>query len=123
LLDVLDEEGLGCIVFSPLAQGLLTDKYLHGIPEGSRASKKHFLKPEHITDDKLERIRALNELAAERGQTLAQMAVAWTLRHRTVTSAIIGASRPAHIDDAVGALAHLEFPPEQLARIDAIVGC
>ena len=122
LLDALAEEGVGCIVFSPLAQGMLTDKYLHGIPEGSRASKHHFLKPEQITEEKLTKIRALNELALQRGQTLAQMAVAWTLRHSAVTSAIIGASRPAHVDDAVAALANLQFPADQLAKIDAILG-
>jgi len=122
LLQTLETEGIGCIVFSPLAQGMLTDKYLHGIPEGSRASKHHFLKPEQITEEKLVKIRALNELAKQRGQTLAQMAVAWTLRHSAVTSTIIGASRPAHVDDAVAALANLQFPAEQLAKIDAILG-
>lgn len=121
LLNVLETEGIGCIIFSPLAQGMLTDKYLHGIPEGSRASKHHFLKPEQITEEKLSKIRALNALAQQRGQTLAQMAVAWTLRHSAVTSAIIGASRPEHVDDAVAALANLQFPAEQLAKIDSIL--
>ena len=121
LLEVLDTEGIGCIVFSPLAQGLLTDKYLHGIPEGSRASKGKFLKPENITTEMLGRIRGLNELAGRRGQTLAQMAVAWVLRHAGVTSAIIGASRPAHIDDAVAALANAAFSAEELHAIDAIL--
>ena len=107
---------------SPLAQGLLTDKYLNGIPEGSRASKAHFLKPENITAEKLNRIRLLNELAGRRGQTLAQMAVAWVLRHAQVTSAIIGASRPAHIDDAVAALNNVSFSAEELQNIDAILG-
>lgn len=121
LLNVLETEGIGCIIFSPLAQGMLTDKYLHGIPEGSRASKHHFLKPEQITEEKLTKIRALNALAQQRGQTLAQMAVAWTLRNSAVTSAIIGASRPEHVDDAVAALANLQFPAEQLAKIDSIL--
>ncbi|MGO9240379.1 MAG: L-glyceraldehyde 3-phosphate reductase [Bryobacteraceae bacterium] len=121
LLEVLEAEGMGCIVFSPLAQGLLTDKYLGGIPEGSRASKGKFLKPENITAEMLSRIRRLNELAGRRGQTLAQMAVAWVLRHAGVTSAVIGASRPAHIDDAVAALHNAEFSTEELQRIDAIV--
>lgn len=121
LLQVLETEGIGCIVFSPLAQGMLTDKYIHGIPEGSRASKAHFLKPEQITEAKLTKIRALNDLAQQRGQTLAQMAIAWTLRHPTVTSAIIGASRPAHVDDAVAALGNRLFPPEQLHQIDIIL--
>ncbi len=121
LLEVLDTEGIGCIVFSPLAQGLLTDKYLGGIPEGSRASKGKFLKPENITTEMLGRIRGLNELAGRRGQTLAQMAVAWVLRHAGVTSAIIGASRPAHIDDAVAALANAAFSAEELHAIDAIL--
>jgi len=122
LLQTLETEGIGCIVFSPLAQGMLTDKYLHGIPEGSRASKHHFLKPEQITEEKLVKIRALNELAKLRGQTLAQMAVAWTLRDPAVTSTIIGASRPAHVDDAVAALANLQFSAEQLQQIDTILG-
>ena len=122
LLQTLEAEGIGCIVFSPLAQGMLTDKYLHGIPDGSRASKHHFLKPEQITPDKLAKIRALNDLAQRRGQTLAQMAVAWTLRHAAVTSTIIGASRPAHVDDAVEALSNLQFPAEQLQQIDTILG-
>ena len=121
LLDVLDTEGIGCIVFSPLAQGLLTDKYLTGIPEGSRASKGHFLKPENITADKRNRIRRLNEVAGRRGQKLAQMAVAWVLRHAQVTSAIIGASHASHIDDAVGALNNAAFSAEELQSIDAIL--
>lgn len=95
LLNVLGDEGIGCIVFSPLAQGLLTDRYLQGIPADSRAAKPDgFLKPEQVTDDKLEKVRRLQELARARGQTLAQMALAWVLRHSEVTSALIGASRP-----------------------------
>ena len=96
LLDALKEEGIGCIAFSPLAQGLLTDKYLGGIPEGSRASKAHgFLKPANITGDKLEKVQKLNEMAKSRGQTLAQMALAWVLRHEAMTSVLIGASSGA----------------------------
>jgi len=122
LLNALREEGIGCIVFSPLAQGLLTDKYLNGIPAGSRASKPHgFLKPEQVTEDKLSKILGLNELAMARGQTLAQMALAWVLRHSEVTSAVIGASRSEQIDDAVGALEHLKFTTEELLAIENIL--
>ncbi len=123
LLETLDAEGVGCIVFSPLAQGLLTDKYLKGIPEGSRASKAHgFLKPKDITKAKLAKIQRLNALAKKRGQSLAQMALAWVLRHATVTSALIGAGRVAQIDDGVAALAHLEFSDTELAAIEAALG-
>ena len=106
LLDTLKEEGIGCIAFSPLAQGLLTDKYLGGgIPEGSRASKAHgFLKPANITDEKLNKVQKLNEIAQSRGQTLAQMALAWVLRHEAMTSVLIGASKVEQIEDAVGML-------------------
>ena len=122
LLNVLQEEGIGCIVFSPLAQGLLTDKYLNGIPTGSRASKPHgFLKREQITDDKLDKVRRLQELAQTRGQSLAQMALAWVLRHSQVTSALIGASRPEQIDDAVGSLKNLNFESEELQTIENIL--
>jgi L-glyceraldehyde 3-phosphate reductase len=122
LLEALEDEGLGCIAFSPLAQGLLTDKYLHGIPAGSRASKPHgFLRPEQITDDKLNRVRQLNDLAHTRGQTLAQMALAWVLRHPGLTSVLIGASRVAQIDDAVGALHNLAFTESELQTIDKIL--
>ena len=122
LLNSLREEGIGCIVFSPLAQGLLTDKYLNGIPADSRAGKPHgFLKREQVTDDKLARVRRLQELAQARGQTLAQMALAWVLRHSEVTSALIGASRPAQIDDAVGALKTLNFASEELQTIENIL--
>ena len=123
LLDTLDAEGVGCIVFSPLAQGLLTDKYLKGVPEGSRASKPHgFLKPQDITKAKLAKIERLDALAKRRGQTLAQMALAWTLRHPGVTSTLIGASRVAHIDDGVAALDNLDFSSKELAAIEAILG-
>ena len=122
LLNTLREEGIGCIVFSPLAQGLLTDKYLKGIPADSRAAKPHgFLKREQVTDDKLARVRRLQELAQARGQTLAQMALAWVLRHSEVTSALIGASRREQIDDAVGALKALNFASEELQSIENIL--
>lgn len=122
LLDVLEEEGIGCIVFSPLAQGLLTNKYLDGIPEGSRAAKPHgFLRPEHVTGEKVAKVRRLNEMAQARGQTMAQMALAWVLRRKTVTSALVGASRVEQIGDSVGALDNLDFTEEELAAIDGIL--
>jgi L-glyceraldehyde 3-phosphate reductase len=122
LLQTLKEEGIGCIAFSPLAQGLLTDKYLDGIPEGSRASKAHgFLKPAHITDDKITKVQQLNALAQGRGQTLAQMALAWVLRHETMTSVLIGASKVSQIEDAVGMLSKLEFTSEELQEIENIL--
>jgi len=120
LLTALGDEGMGCIAFSPLAQGLLTDKYLHGIPEGSRAAKGGFLRPEQVTVEKLSQIRSLSEIARARGQKLAQMAIAWVLRHRGMTSALIGASKVSQIEDAVAALSRPEFSVEELARIDAI---
>jgi len=122
LLKVLREEGIGCIVFSPLAQGLLTDKYLEGIPEGSRASRPTgFLRPEHITADKIAKVKKLNEMAKARGQSLAQMALSWVLRHKEVTSAVIGASRVEQIDDAVKALDNLSFGQDELKKIDTIL--
>jgi len=122
LLEVLGEEGIGCIVFSPLAQGLLTDKYLEGIPTDSRAGKPHgFLRPEHITDERLGKVDKLQKLASARGQSLAQMALAWVLRHTQVTSALIGASRIAQIEDAVGALRNLSFATEELQSIEKIL--
>jgi len=122
LLDLLSREGVGSIVFSPLAQGLLTDKYLNGIPAGSRAAKPTgFLRPEQVTADKVAMAGQLNELAKTRGQTLAQMALAWVLRHKTVTSALIGASRVEQIDDAVGTLKHLDFSSEELGKIESIL--
>jgi L-glyceraldehyde 3-phosphate reductase len=117
----LREEGIGSIVFSPLAQGMLTDRYLAGIPEDSRAAKGGFLKPTQITEDKLAKVRRLNDLAKARGQTLAQMSLAWVLRHPEVTSALIGASRIAQIDDAVGALQNLAFTADELASIEQIL--
>jgi L-glyceraldehyde 3-phosphate reductase len=118
LLDVLGEEGVGCIVFSPLAQGLLTDRYLHGIPEGSRASRAGSLTSDMVTDATLAKVRALREVATRRGQTLAQMALAWTLRDPRVTSTLIGASSVAQLEDNLGALAHLHFDDDELAEID-----
>lgn len=122
LLQTLKEEGVGCIAFSPLAQGLLTDKYLGGIPEGSRASKAHgFLKPAHITDDKIAKVQKLNALAQQRGQTLAQMALAWVLRHEEMTSVLIGASKVSQIEDAVGMLNKLDFSNDELQQIENIL--
>ena len=118
LLDTLGELGIGCIVFSPLAQGMLTDKYLDGIPEGSRATQHSSLSPDLITDEALEKIRGLNEIAAARGQSLAQMAVAWTLRDPRVTSALVGASSVEQLEDNVAALERLDFSPDELAAID-----
>jgi len=120
LLAALEEEGIGCIAFCPLAQGLLTDKYLDGIPAGSRASKPHgFLKPGQITESKLASIRKLNDLARARGQTLAQMALAWVLRHPGVTSALTGASRVEQIEANAAALRNLKFDPSELEAIEA----
>jgi L-glyceraldehyde 3-phosphate reductase len=119
LLDAVREEGMGCIVFSPLAQGLLTDRYLDGVPEDSRAAKPHgALRETSITAEKLARVRRLNDLAQARGQTLAQMSIAWVLRHPQVTSALIGASRVAQIDDAIDALEKRELAPEELQSIE-----
>ena len=120
LLDALEDTGAGCIAFSPLAQGLLTDKYLSGVPEDSRVRREGggSLKAEHLNSDNLAHVRALNEIAKSRGQTLAQMAVAWVLRDERVTSALIGASRPEQIVDLAGAVKKLSFSPEELAAID-----
>jgi L-glyceraldehyde 3-phosphate reductase len=118
LLDALGELGVGCIVFSPLAQGMLTDKYLNGIPRGSRADRPTSLSPDLLTEQALVKIRALNEIAARRGQTLAQMALAWALRDPRVTSALIGASSVAQLEDNVAALDRLDFTDEELAEID-----
>ena len=122
LFEALRDEGIGSIVFSPLAQGLLTDKYLEGIPSDSRAGKPHgFLRPEHVTDEAVEKVRRLNEMATARGQSLAQMAIAWVLRRPEVTSALIGASRVGHIDDALAALENRRFDEEELGRIDRVL--
>ncbi|MBV1949254.1 L-glyceraldehyde 3-phosphate reductase [Streptomyces sp. BV129] len=122
LLDALDELQVGSIVYSPLEQGLLTGRYLDGIPEDSRAaSDSPFLKSDAVTEDLVGRLRALNEIAASRGQTLAQMALAWVLRGGRVTSALVGASSTRQLEDSVGAIRNLEFDADDLARIDAIV--
>jgi L-glyceraldehyde 3-phosphate reductase len=110
--------GAGCIAFSPLAQGMLTDKYLNGVPEGSRASQGKSLSPDLLTDETLTHVRTLNEMAGKRGQTLAQMALAWTLRDPRVTSALIGASSVAQLEDSLGALDNLDFAEEELSAID-----
>jgi L-glyceraldehyde 3-phosphate reductase len=118
LLDTLGELGIGCIVFSPLAQGMLTDKYLDGIPDDSRASRHGSLSPDLIDDQALAKIRALNEIAARRGQSLAQLALAWTLRDPRVTSALVGASSVEQLEANVAALDKLGFSEEELAEID-----
>jgi L-glyceraldehyde 3-phosphate reductase len=118
LLNVLEEEGVGCIVFSPLAQGMLSDKYLAGIPEGSRASENSSLSPKLLSDENLARIRGLQQIAGGRGQSLAQMALAWTLRDSRVTSTLIGVSSVAQLEDSLGALAKRHFTPDELAQID-----
>ncbi|HBM2772566.1 L-glyceraldehyde 3-phosphate reductase [Enterobacter hormaechei] len=122
LLDVLQQKGVGCIPFSPLAGGQLTDRYLNGIPADSRAaSGSKFLNPEQITDKKLEKVRKLNALAEKRGQKLSQMALAWILRHDAVTSVLIGASKTGQIDDAAGVLENCRFTAEELKTIDTIL--
>ncbi|MGO4347287.1 L-glyceraldehyde 3-phosphate reductase [Paenibacillus sp. MCAF9] len=122
LQDVLDEEGIGSIVFSPLAGGLLTNRYLNGVPADSRAGGPSvFLKADHITDSTLNKIKQLNEIAQHRGQSLAQMSLAWVLRGGRVTSALIGASRVEQIDDNVAALRRLDFSDEELSRIESVL--
>lgn len=121
LLNILGQNGVGCIPFSPLAQGLLTDKYIDGIPKGSRAARAHFLKPEQITDEILSVIKALNDMAWQRGNTLAQMAINWLLRDNRVTSVLIGASKTKHINDAVEGLKSKPFTKEELQKIDSIL--
>jgi L-glyceraldehyde 3-phosphate reductase len=118
LLDVLGELGVGCIVFSPLAQGMLTDKYLDGIPEGSRASRDGSLSPSLIDEQALAKIKALNEIAASRGQTLAQLALAWTLRDSRVTSTLVGASSVEQLEANVATLEKLDLTEDELAEID-----
>ena len=120
LTDALGELGVGCIPFSPLAQGMLSDKYLHGVPADSRAAKNHFLSPSQLTDDKMAAIRALNAIAGQRGQSLAQMALAWVLRDPRITSALIGARNVAQLDDSLDALDNLAFDAGELAEIDRI---
>ena len=122
LLAVLREDGIGCIAFSPLAQGLLTDRYLDGIPSDSRAGRPTgFLRPQHVTLEKITKARRLNELAKERGQKLAQLSITWVLRHKEVTSALIGASNVSQIEDAVQALGAAKLTDDELKRIDAIL--
>jgi L-glyceraldehyde 3-phosphate reductase len=118
LLDVLGDEGIGCIVFSPLGQGMLTEKYLDGIPEGSRAAEDRFLSRDMMSEQNMERVRALAEIARGRGQSLAQLAIAWTLRDERVTSALIGASSVAQLEQNVGALERLSLSADELAEID-----
>ncbi|MER7279835.1 L-glyceraldehyde 3-phosphate reductase [Dactylosporangium sp. NPDC000244] len=118
LLDVLNREGMGCITFSPLAQGMLTDRYLNGVPAGSRASENSSLSTDLLTEENLAKVRALHDIAAARGQSLAQMALAWTLRDPRVTSTLIGVSSIAQLEDNVAALANLDFSAEELAAID-----
>ncbi|GHE24843.1 hypothetical protein GCM10018784_72980 [Streptomyces hydrogenans] len=122
LLDALDELRIGSIAYSPLEQGLLTARYLDGIPEDSRAaSDSPFLNRDAVTEDLVTRLRALNDIAASRGQTLAQLALAWVLRGGRVTSALVGASSPRQVEDSVAALRHLDFDTEELALVDALV--
>jgi L-glyceraldehyde 3-phosphate reductase len=118
LLDVLAREGIGAIVFSPLAQGLLTDKYLHGVPDDSRAARGNSFSVEWLTDENLERVRALGAIAARRGQTLAQLAIAWVLRDPRVTSALLGASSVRQLEQNVAALDRLEIDAGELEEID-----
>jgi L-glyceraldehyde 3-phosphate reductase len=118
LVDALGELGVGCICFSPLAQGMLTDKYLNGIPEGSRAAAHSSLSPELLTDEAMAKIRALNEIAAGRGQSLAQLALAWTLRDPRMTSTLIGASSVSQLENSLGALRNLALSDDELAEID-----
>jgi L-glyceraldehyde 3-phosphate reductase len=121
LLDLLGKEGAGCIVFSPLAQGLLSDRYLQGIPTDSRAARDFFLKKKDINEQKVAMLRALNAVAQERGQSLAEMAVAWVLRDPRVTSALVGTSKVQQVDDNVNALKNLAFSGEELRKIDGIL--
>lgn len=120
LLDRLEKEGMGCISFSPLAQGLLSSKYLNGIPAGSRAAAGKSLAPEILNDEAVRRLRALNDLAQQRGQSLSQMAIAYVLRDPRMTSALVGASRPEQIKDSVGALGNISFSSEELDRIASL---
>jgi L-glyceraldehyde 3-phosphate reductase len=122
LLDVLEKDGVGCIPFSPLAQGLLTNKYLHGIPEDSRAAKSTgFLQKSQVTDERISQIKRLNDIALERGQTLAQMALAWLLKDERITSVLIGASKPAQLADSLKCLDNIKFSAEELAKIEDIL--
>jgi L-glyceraldehyde 3-phosphate reductase len=122
LLDVLEKEGVGCIPFSPLAQGLLTNKYLHGIPADSRAAKPTgFLKESEVTEERLKKIRQLNELAMNRGQSLAQMALSWILKDKRITSVLVGASRPGQLSDSLKCLDNQNFSEGELNKIEGIL--
>jgi L-glyceraldehyde 3-phosphate reductase len=121
LLTNLENNGVGCIPFSPLAQGLLTNRYIKGIPEDSRAAKNIFLKPEHLTEALLNKIKALNDIATERNQSLAQMALAWLLKDKRVTSVLIGASSATQLLDSIACLNHLQFLDEELSAIETIL--
>lgn len=122
LLDVLEQYGVGCIPFSPLAQGLLTDRYLKGIPEGSRASKAHgFLKASHITEETLDKITRLNEIAKQRGQSLAQMALTWLLKDKRITTVLIGASSVEQLDNNIDAMNNLDYTQDELSAIEAVL--
>lgn len=122
LLTALDEEGMGCIAFSPLAQGLLTSKYLGGIPSDSRAAKAHgFLKSDEVSAERIGLVRRLNQIAEGRGQTLAQMAIAWVLRHSQMTSALVGASKVSQVEDNAAAVKNLHFTADELSSIEAIL--
>lgn len=122
LMEVLQQEGIGCIPFSPLAQGLLTNKYLHGIPEDSRVAKPHgFLKENHLDEATLGKIRKLNDLAQHRGQTLAQMALSWILKDNRITTVLVGASKPAQLSDSLECLKNLQFSGEELQQIETIL--
>jgi L-glyceraldehyde 3-phosphate reductase len=122
-LDVLEEGGAGCIAFSPLAQGVLTNRYLTGIPGDSRAASANspFLKEKDITEEKLHKIKQLNEIADGRGQTLAQLALAWVLRQESVASVLIGASKVGQIEDNVGVIRHLQLEPQEIEQIEAVL--
>ena len=119
LKETLKDLGIGSIAFTPLAQGMLTDKYLNGIPEGSRAAQGKSLKPDFISDNAVQSIRNLNAIATQRGQTLAQMAIAWVLRNEGITSALIGASKPEQVVQCAAAIENLEFTQDELNAIDA----
>ncbi len=118
LLDALEDEGVGCVAFSPLAQGLLTDRYLEGVPEGSRASRATSLTPDMLSEENLARVRALAEIATRRGQRLSQLAIAWALRDRRVTSVVLGASSVEQLDENLDALDAPELTAEELAEVD-----
>ncbi len=122
LLDAVDEQGIGCIVFSPLAQGMLTNKYIKGIPAGSRADKKHsYLKKEQITNEKLDAINKLNDIAEKRNQSLAQMAISWLLRDSRITSVLIGASSPVQLQNSVQSIENMAFSDAELKEIENII--